>query len=152
MTNKIKLIFPVLALGLILGSTAFAATTTKEEATEIKTGTTEAKGVKEDSVITTVKTQTPRSLCITTAKTTRSASIKSANDIAKQAKIDAKTAKNSAITIAKANTDKIAKAAAIKDANTTYKKAIKDANTTLIASLKTIKVDYSRALKACPVK
>lgn len=145
MTNKIKLIFPVLALGLVLvGGTAFAATTTTTPS--VKTGTTEVN----KKIKTTVSPE--RIACIAAAKTARAAQIKTTNDTAKKAKLDAKTTRDASLKTAKANTDKVVKAAAIKVANATYKQAVKDANTALTASLKVAKADYATAIKACPVK
>ena len=79
MTNKIKFILPVLALGLLLSSIAFAQNTA---------GTTVTSG-----------TTTTRKECVASAKTTRDNAIKSASDIAKQAKLDAKTTKDAAFKI-----------------------------------------------------
>ncbi len=150
MTNKIKLIFPVLALGLVLSGTAFAATTstTTEEKTEIKTGTTEPKELKGN----TIAAQTAKSTCITDAKTTKATAVKLANDTAKQTILDAKIVKDTAIKTAKSNTDKTAKAAAIKLANDTYKKAVNDAKSAQSASIKTATTVYKNAIKTCPVK
>jgi len=83
MTNKIKLMFPVLALGLLMvGGTIYAATTT--------TPISETKAV-------TPSTPSAKSTCITSAKTARATAIKTANDTMKQAKVSAKTAKDEAI-------------------------------------------------------
>jgi len=150
MTNKIKLIFPVLALGLILSGTAFAATSniTKEEATEIKTGTTEKKEVTVKAPIST----SAKTKCISDAKVAKSGAIKLANDTAKKAKLDAKTVKDAAIKEAKLNADKKAGLALVKTANASYKKSIKEITVAQTASLKAATVDYKNSIKVCPVK
>ena len=71
MTNKIKLVFPVLALGLILSSTAFAAT-----------ATTEVKDIKTNKVTIS----TAKSSCVSAAKVVKTTAIKAANGALKTAK------------------------------------------------------------------
>jgi len=151
----------MLALGLMLSAVpAFAADTTsttgantnkievkaKDKLTDVKTS------VKAKVQKSSVKTVSAKNSCIASAKTARATAIKGANDTAKQARLDAKTARDTAVTAAKANTDKVAGTAAIKIANATYKQAIKDIATTQKASLKTAKSDYVTAIKACPKK
>ena len=132
MKNKIMFILPVFIIGLVLCSRSFAQSTTTKATT---------------NTITVIKKE-----CIMTAKTTFTNSVKSAEDIAKQAKMDAKNTRDTYINTAKANNDKIAIDTAIKLANSIYKKAIKDIMTTQKASLKIAKNDRVNSLKACSVK
>lgn len=149
MTNKIKLIFPVLALGILISGTAFAAETTprKEGLKEITTGTTIPVSVKNNTT-----TQNTKSVCITNAKTTKASAVKAANDTAKQAKLNAKTAKDASIKEAKANANKKAGLAQIRTANAIYKKSIKDANTSQISAIKLTITTYKNNIKTCPIK
>lgn len=80
MTNKIKFIVPALALGVLLSGTAVFAEGNGTSSTENTTTTVSA-----------------RKACIETARTTRVAAVKAASDVAKSAKADAKTARETEV-------------------------------------------------------
>lgn len=156
-----KFAIPVIALGLLLSSTAFA----KEDE---KNSNDDSRGVG------SAVTASERKVCLTTAKTTRVAAVKAASDIAKAGRANArttretalssaKTTRDAAVTAAKANTDKTAARTAIKAANAAYKTVVKSTNVdykaslksiiaTQAASVKTAWSNYTTAVKACPAK
>ncbi|MCC7160161.1 hypothetical protein IT399_00310 [Candidatus Nomurabacteria bacterium] len=82
MTNKIKFIVPALALGVLLSGTAVFA---------------EGNGTSSTENTTTTTTVSARKACIETARTTRVAAVKAASDVAKSAKADAKTARETEV-------------------------------------------------------
>ena len=128
-------IIPVLFISLVLVSTSFA-----------QTASTTTGMVNNSASITTKKE------CVMTAKTGLKSAIRSANDVAKQAKIDAKKTRDESIKAAKANTDKAARDTAIKTAKSNYTKAVNDIRTTQKDSIKKAKSDYITASKACSNK
>ena len=182
MMNKVKFIFPVLALGLILSSTAFAntsttPTTSKNAVITKNVCTANAKATYTTAVKVATKGAEDADL---TAKVTMTTALKEAGVSIKTGNTTAKVAKTAylvALKNTKTLTDKTARVQAIKTANDTYKAALKDARAsttagstsvkvanatyktaviadakTKVASVKTALSDYTKALKACPKK
>jgi hypothetical protein len=133
MKNETKLMITVLALAVLFGgfNAVFAETNTDNSA--------------DASVVT-------RKDCIDAAKEVRVATVKSASDTAKTAKMNAKTTLSAYLAAVEANVDEPAATSLEKTVNDVYKASIKTIVDTQASAVKNAYRDYLAAIKSCPAK